>query len=89
MTMTQAELNQLADAIACRVIERLGTVSVMPANDVYIDSHQVAELFGCSKPTVERRTSTGEIPSVKLGRLRRYRRSEVLAMSAQNNEKGP
>ncbi len=79
--MTPAELDQLADAIACRVIERLNASSQAQPPDGFLDSHQAAELLGCSVPTIERLTRSGRLPSVKLGRLRRYRRSAVLEMS--------
>jgi len=74
--MSPHEIDSLADAIAERVSSRLSQVD----QDAMIDSHSVAELLACSVPTVERRTKTGEIPSVKIGRLRRYRRSDVLQL---------
>jgi len=75
--MSPFELDALADAIAERVSSRLSShVDI----DALIDCHSVAELLACSVPTVERRTKTGEIPSVKIGRLRRYRRSDVLQL---------
>lgn len=79
--MTPLEIESLAEALAERVIERL---SSRPSDDALIDARAAAELLGCSVPTVERLTKSGAIPSVKLGRLRRYRRAELLA----RNEKG-
>ena len=79
--MSPHELNQLADAVADRVMSRMAS---RPADDALIDVHDVAELLGCSVPTVERLTKSGELPSVKVGRLRRYRRSDVL-----NRKGGP
>ncbi len=77
--MSPHEIDSLADAIADRLQSRLSQVDAM------IDVHAVAELLGCSVPTVERLTRSGEIPSHKVGRLRRYLRSEVLS---RKNEKG-
>jgi len=76
--MTPLEIQQLADAIAERMASRC-------TGDVYLDALGAAALLACSVPTVERLTKAGVIPSVKLGRLRRYRRSVLLALE---NEKG-
>ena len=71
--MTPKELDELADAISERVAARL-----LNRPDGFIDSAKAAELLGCSVPTVERLTRSGAIPSHKLGKLRRYRASELL-----------
>ena len=76
--MTPIEIQQLADAIA----ERLASRST---GDVYLDALGAAAVLACSVPTIERRTKSGEIPSVKFGRLRRYRRADLLALQ---NAKG-
>lgn len=73
--MSPHEIDALADAIAERLSSRL---SSKVDTDGMIDCHAVAELLGCSVPTVERLTKSGAIPSYKVGRLRRYRKSEVL-----------
>jgi excisionase family DNA binding protein len=73
--MTPAELDQVAQRVAEVVVAALASRPV----DGLIDSAQAAELLGCSKPTIERWTKDGVIPSVKIGGLRRYRPSELLA----------
>ena len=78
MSLSPNEIQQLATAIA----EQLAAHTT---NDAMLDNLGAARLLDCSVPTIERLTRTGEIPSVKLGRLRRYRRSELLALQ---NEKG-
>jgi excisionase family DNA binding protein len=79
--MTPYEIEQLAEKLAERLERRLaGRVDT----EALMDAPAVAELLGCSLATVERRTRCGEIPSIKLGRLRRYERSAVLG----RNEKG-
>jgi excisionase family DNA binding protein len=84
MSLTPHEIDTLADALAERVASRLsGRVDA----DAMIDKQAVAELLGCSVPTVERLTRSGEIPSVKAGRLRRYQRSAIL--SRLNKKGGP
>ena len=76
--MTPIEIQQLADAICERLASRA-------TGDVMLDALGAAALLACSVPTIERRTKSGEIPSVKVGRLRRYRRSDLMALA---NEKG-
>ena len=64
MSLSPLEIEQLADAIAKRL-------AVRTSPDSLINVQAVAELYGCSVPTVERLTKSGEIPSLKVGRLRR------------------
>lgn len=75
MSLTPYEIESLADALAERVVSRLGGRADAEA---WIDVHVAAELLGCSVPTVERLTRSGELPSTKFGRLRRYRRSDLI-----------
>jgi excisionase family DNA binding protein len=72
--MSPFEIDRMADAIAERVVARMAGVDP----DALVDVHGAAALLNCSVPTVERLTRSGAIPSVKLGRLRRYRPSELL-----------
>jgi len=81
--MSPIELEQLAELIADKVSERLAGQSSGSNLDTYLDSHGAAELLGCSVPTIERLTKAGKLQSVKLGRLRRYRRSDVLSMTTE------
>ena len=76
--MTPIEIQQLADAIAERLASRA-------TGDTFLDTLGAAAVLACSVPTVERLTKAGVIPSVKVGRLRRYRRSVLLDLA---NEKG-
>jgi excisionase family DNA binding protein len=70
--MTPHEIEILADAIAERLAGR------MPDGDGLLDKHQAASLLGCSVPTIERLVSRCEIPSIKVGRLRRFRRVDLI-----------
>lgn len=79
MSLSPVEIDQLDDAIVQRLATRPSS------NEKLIDVHAVAELLGCSVPTVERLTKTGEIPSHKVGRLRRYCTTEL---QSRRNEKG-
>ena len=76
--MTPFEIQQLADAIAVRLASRA-------TGDIYLDALGAAALLACSVATVERLTRSGEIPSVKFGRLRRYSRAALMALA---NKKG-
>lgn len=77
--MTSIEIRQLADAIAERLASRA-------TGDVWLDALGAAAVLACSVPTIERLTKSGAIPSVKVGRLRRYRRADLLAL--QNGKGG-
>ncbi len=77
--LTPAEIELLADAIAERMAERLA--GRLAEGEGLIDVHEAARLLGCSVPTVERLVRHGKIPSVKLGRLRRFRRADLLGVS--------
>lgn len=74
MSLTPSEMQILADLVAEAVAAKLAGLDPDPMGDVY----QAAEWIGCSVPTLERMARSGEITSHKYGRLRRYRRSEVL-----------
>ncbi|HMO14368.1 MAG TPA: helix-turn-helix domain-containing protein [Pirellulaceae bacterium] len=76
--MTPAEIELLADALAERLAGRVADA------DGLLDVHAAARLLGCSAPTVERLVRDGKIASIKVGRLRRFRRADLLA----RNEKG-
>jgi len=70
--LSDYELHRIAELVAESLAKRVET------NEQMLDVHQAAKLLGLSVPTLERRTRDGSIPSVKIGRLRRYRRSELV-----------
>jgi len=70
-------LDRLADLVAERVAARL-RATVDP--DAMLTGSEVAELLSVSRATIERWTADGTIPSHRIGRTRRYRRSEVLGV---------
>ena len=82
MSLSPAELDRLAEALAERLAARL---SDGPGAGSLLDVHGAAELLSCSVPTIERARRRGEIPSVRVGRLRRYRRADLLALGATKN----
>jgi excisionase family DNA binding protein len=75
-----AMLDWLAGELADRLAGRISSGAGDEIGDVY----DAARWLGCSVPTVERAVKRGEVPSIKVGRLRRFRRADLLAM----NEKG-
>jgi excisionase family DNA binding protein len=77
--MTPYEIEQLAEALAERLA---GHVGHGPSDEVG-DIHDAARWLGCSVPTIERAVARGEIPSIKVGRLRRYQRAAVLGLNAK------
>jgi excisionase family DNA binding protein len=72
--MTPFEQRQFAELVAEIVVQKLRDNPM----DGFLDGHQAAQLMKCSHPTIERLTRDGKIPSHKIGRLRRYRASELL-----------
>ena len=77
--LSPQEIQLLADAIS----DRLASYS---NNDVLLDINEAAKLLTCSVAHLERLTKAGSIPSIKLGRLRRFRRAELL--SFRNDQGG-
>lgn len=53
--------------------------NVTPSPDALLDARQVARLLGCSTRTISTLTASGALPSVKLGRLRKYRPAAIEA----------
>jgi len=74
MSLTTAEIERLAEAIAERLAGRIGSGATDEIGDIY----KAAEWLGCSVPTIERAVRRGEIQSFTVGRLRRFRRADVL-----------
>lgn len=51
----------------------------MTAGEKLLDAHEVAEMLAVKVSWVREATRSGAMPSVRLGKYRRYNRSEVLA----------
>jgi excisionase family DNA binding protein len=69
------EIDLLANAIVDRLAERGAG-----AGDDLMDIHGAAKVLRCSVPTVERLVAAGRVTSIKVGRLRRFRRGDLLAI---------
>jgi excisionase family DNA binding protein len=75
MGLTPLETDRLADGLAEAVAKRLGG-----GPDEVGDVYAAARWLGVSVPTIERYRRAGLIPSFKIGRSRRYRRGDLLAL---------
>lgn len=84
MSLSPAEIDRLAEAICERLAGRMGG----GAGDAIGDVHDAAGWLDCSVPTLERAVRRGEIPSIKVGRLRRFRRADLLAMQTGGRADG-
>ncbi len=70
--LSEYEIKRIADLVADSLANRIVSPEEM------LDVHAAAKILGLSVPTLERRTRDGSVPSIKIGRLRRYRRSDLL-----------
>ncbi len=79
MSLTPSQINNLAEAVAEIVLARL-----VDQDDSarLLDIQEAAKLMNCSVATLERYTANKRIPSLKIGRLRRYRRSDLIGRGA-------
>jgi len=84
--MTRHEIETLAEALADKLSQRITLHNSSTSDETMLDVHGAAALLGCSVPTVERHSRSGLIPSVKVGRLRRYRRADLLGLSGKTGE---
>jgi excisionase family DNA binding protein len=83
--LTPNELERLAEIVAEKVARKIADSPHQPLPEAMVDIHEAAKLLNCSVPSLERYTRDGMIPSHKIGRLRRYKPSEILGAQ---NEKG-
>lgn len=84
MSLSPAELDRLAEAICERLAGRLGG----GAGDEIGDVHDAAGWLGVSVPTIERAVRRGDLPSIRVGRLRRFRRADLMAMQTGGRADG-
>ena len=83
MNLSQSDIQAIAKEVAkelAAILESRG----QPQNE--LNAKGVADLLGLSVPTIERLTASGEIPSYKIGRSRRYNRDLVLQARFKANE---
>lgn len=82
--------DELTEAIAAAVLDALRPVLAETSSPLLVDGHEMARLAGISRPTIDRAVRDGIIPSVLIGRARRFRPDAVIdALTvASANEKG-
>jgi excisionase family DNA binding protein len=74
-TLSMSEIHAIADAVIDRLADRLIEIQTP---EPLIDFRDAALFLGCSVPTVERLKKSGKLPYVEVGRLVRFRRSDIL-----------
>lgn len=80
MTLTPAELEQLAERVACIVAAKLADSPLL------IDKHELAKRTTLSVATIERRVKDRTLPAVKVGRRVMFAPDAVLTALATNEE---
>lgn len=79
--LTPTELDKLAREIAEMVAAKVASRPRL------VDRYQLADILGCSVPTVERLQSEGLVPVIRLGRAVRYDANQVV--EALTTKEGP
>ncbi len=77
MEISDDELAKLAQFILDRLQRELQTIG---EQGPLLDANEAASFLRCSKASVERMTRSGELRSLKIGNLRRYRKSDLLSI---------
>jgi excisionase family DNA binding protein len=80
MTITQNELEQLAERVASIVAAKLS------AAPLFIDKFELAKRTTLSVSTIERRVKDGSLPAVKTGRRLMFSPDAVVAALTKNDE---
>lgn len=63
------------------------TKHVSTRQEPFVTVDEVAEILGVSRTLIYEKSAAGVIPCVKVGRLNRYRVSEVIAALSQEADK--
>lgn len=82
LPLSPVEMDRWASLVADRVAERLAGVPRL------VDRVRLAELLGVSVPTIERLTSAGELPIVRMGRRVLYDPAAVIEARTPKAKKG-
>ena len=80
----------LADGIAAAVVAAMRPILAESSRPLLVDGDEMARLAGVSRTTIDRAVRDGIIPSVLVGRARRFRPEAVIdALTvAGGNERG-
>ena len=85
LTLNNDQLDYLASRIAAQVASTMTTATP----DEWLVAQQAAEVLKVSISKLESMTRENVVPSHKLGRTRRYKRSELLALSSATTPLSP
>lgn len=80
--------DSLVDAIAAAVLDRMRAARSETSSPLLVDGDEMARLSGVSRPMIDRLRADGIIPSVQIGRCRRYRPEAVISALEAANAKG-
>ena len=78
--------DDLQARIAGEVVELLLPILTAANEPRLVDGDRMAELCGVSRPTIDRAVKSGSIPSVMLGRCRRFEPRAVFDALARTGE---
>ena len=83
LILRDTDREELIKDTAAAVAELLGPVIKSSASPMLVNGDRMAELAGISRPTIDRAVRDGVIPSVMIGRARRFSPTAVVeALSA-------
>jgi excisionase family DNA binding protein len=80
MSITQTELEQLAERVACMIAAK------MAAAPLFIDKFELAKRTTLSVSTIERRVKDGTLPAVRAGRRLMFSPDAVVTALSKNEE---
>lgn len=72
VTLTSGQLKQLVRDVVRAEMQA-------PAAPEYLSTEQVAEMIGCTVESIRTYCSRDDLPCVRIGKLRRFHRGDVLA----------
>ena len=78
LILRDVDPEQLRADIAAEVIEALRPMLAASSQPHLVDGDRMAELAGVSRPTIDRAVRDGVIPSVLIGRCRRFEPRAVI-----------
>ncbi|WP_430454720.1 helix-turn-helix transcriptional regulator [Rhodopirellula europaea] len=79
LLIRDTDRDELTDAIAAAVLDRLTPLIAQSANPILVDGDEMARLAGVSRATLDRLRAAEAIPSVLIGSRRLYRAARVIA----------
>ena len=78
LLLEETDPGTLADGIAAAVVAAMRPVLAESSRPLLVDGDEMARLAGVSRATIDRAVRDGIIPSVLVGRARRFRPHAVI-----------